>query len=209
MAERKIGLAGGGGMRDSDIRAVLHSRLEARHGGDPKTRIVDELGVLMGDSRVDVAVINGKLEGFEIKSDRDRLVRLPRQADAYGRVFDRMTVVCCERHAAGVALCVPDWWGIEVVRSVNRCTRIVQMRPPRANPGVEPGAVVQLLWRDEVLDELERLDRADGLRSKPRQVLWETLADALPPRVLRAVVRDRLRTRKDWRVRGQPRIDGD
>jgi hypothetical protein len=189
-------------MNDSDIRAVLHSRLETRHGGDPKTRIVDELGVLMGDSRVDVAVINGKLEGFEIKSDRDRLVRLPRQADAYSQVFDRMTVVCCERHAAGVALCVPDWWGIEVARSGNRGTRIVRLRSPRANPGVEPGAVVQLLWRDEALDELERIDRADGLRSKPREVLWGALADALPPRTLRAVVRDRLRARKDWRVRG-------
>lgn len=187
-------------MRDSDIRAALHTRLEARHGDDPKTRIVDELGVLMGDSRVDVAVVNGKLEGFEIKSDRDRLTRLPRQAEAYGRVFDRMTVVCCERHVAGVSLCVPDWWGIEIVRPVNDRPRIVRARPARANPGVDPNAVVQLLWREEVMDELERLDLADGLRSKPRRVLWETLAEALPSRALRAVVRDRLRARKDWRV---------
>jgi hypothetical protein len=187
-------------VRDSDIREALHSRLEARHRHDGETRIVDELGVLMNNSRVDVAVINGKLEGFEIKSDRDRLARLPRQAEDYGRVFDRMTVVCCERHVAGALLCVPSWWGVEIARASNGKPRIVRVRPPRANPGVEPGAVVQLLWRDEAMDELERLDKADGLRSKPRRVLWKALAEALPPRTLRTVVRERLRARKDWRV---------
>lgn len=163
----------------------------------------------MGDSRVDVAVINGKLEGFEIKSDRDRLVRLPRQAAAYGRVFDRMTIVSCERHLARVMLSVPDWWGVEVVRSVQGVPRISRVRLPRANPGVESGAVVQLLWRDEVMAELERLDRAVGLRSKPRTVLWEVLADALPPRTLRAVVRDRLRSRRDWRAGPQRHTNGE
>lgn len=196
-------------MRDPDIRAALHSRLEARHGGDSETRIVDELGVLMGGSRVDLAVINGKLEGFEIKSERDRLVRLPRQAEAYSRVFDRMTVVCSERHAAGVAACVPDWWGIEVVHLVKDRPRIVRRRAARANPGVDPNAVVQLLWRAEVIDELDRLDRADGLRSKPRRILWDALAEALPARTLRAVVRDRLRAREDWRVVARPRLDDD
>lgn len=186
-------------LRDSDIRAALHDRLGARHRDDSETRIVDELGVLMGDSRVDVAVINGKLEGFEIKSDRDRLARLPRQAEAYGRVFDRMTVVCSERHVAGVSRCVPDWWGLEVATIVNGQPRITRLRPTRANPGVEAGAVVQLLWRDEAMDELEKLDRATGLRSKPRRVLWDALATALPARTLRAVVRERLRAREDWR----------
>lgn len=196
-------------VRDRDIRAVLHSRLEDRHKDDPETRIVDELGVLMGVCRVDVAVINGKLEGFEIKSERDRLARLPRQAEAYGRVFDRMTIVCSERHALGVAACVPDWWGIEVVRAVNELPRIVRTRAAKANPGVDPSAVVQLLWREEVIDELKRVDQADGLRSKPRRILWDALAEALPPRRLRAVVRDRLRAREDWRVAARPRRDDD
>jgi hypothetical protein len=156
----------------------------------------------MGESRVDVAVINGKLEGFEIKSDRDRLDRLPRQAKAYGRVFDRMTIVCCERHVQAASGSVPAWWGVEVARSGTGRTQIARVRPARANPGVEASAVVQLLWRDETLNELEKLDQADGLRSKPRRVLWDALAAALPPKTLKAVVRERLRLREDWRAGG-------
>jgi hypothetical protein len=111
-----------------------------------------------------------------------------------------MTVVCCERHMPGVLLCVPDWWGMEIATSVNGKARIARVRQPRANPSVESQAVVQLLWRDEVMNELEKLDLATGLRSKPRRVLWEALANALPPRALRAIVRERLRSRADWRV---------
>lgn len=190
-------------LRDQDIRTALHARLEAQHKGDPTTRVVDELGILTGDCRIDVAVINGRLEGFEIKSERDTLDRLPRQAEAYGRVFDRVTLVCGERHLERIRQCVPGWWGIAVAQAADNNVRIVGKRPARANPSVEPVAVVQLLWRDETLAALEALGRADGLRSKPRRILWAALAGSLPQTKLRALVRDQLRTREGWRAGNQ------
>lgn len=85
-------------MRDPEIRSELHRRLQLRHGNDPTVRIVDEMSVLTGACRIDVALINGRLEGFEIKSDSDSLSRLPRQAFAYGQVFDRLTMVWVSCH---------------------------------------------------------------------------------------------------------------
>jgi hypothetical protein len=190
-------------LRDLDIRLALHERLERRHGHDPDARVVDEMGVLTGECRVDVAVINGRLEGFEIKSERDTLERLPRQIEAYGQVFDRMTMVCAERHLARVEEMVPSWWGIEVVsRTKSGWLRLIRSRPARANPCVETEAVAQLLWRAEALATLERVGAADGLRSKPRRILWTALASAMPKTELRREVRERLRARRDWLAAG-------
>lgn len=190
-------------MRDIDIRAVLHNRLETRYADDPLVRVVDEMGVLRGRSRIDVAVINGRLEGFEIKSERDSLARLQGQAAAYGKVFNRLTIICAECHLDAARDGLPEWWGIEVARLRNDETSIVRDRGPRANLHTEPGALAQLLWRHEVLEVLEGLGLDRGLRSKPRRVLWAALAAALPPRLLASTVRDRLRARPaDWLAGG-------
>lgn len=185
-------------MRDPEIRAELHRRLRQRHGNDPSARIVDEMSVLTGECRIDVALIKGRLEGFEIKSDGDSLARLPRQSVAYGQVFDRLTVICAERHLESVLTLLPHWWGVEVAEGHGAATRIVRKRAARANPAVQPQAVAQLLWRSEALAALETLDAASGLRSKPRRILWSALAETTPRHELRALVRETLRARRDW-----------
>lgn len=185
-------------MRDPEIRAALHQRLARRYREADDVRVIDEMGVLAGACRIDVAVINGHLEGFEIKSERDDLKRLARQADIYGLVFDRLTVVCAERHLENAEASIPRWWGIEVAEPRAGSVRIVRRRPARANPGLDLGAVVQLLWREETLAALEECGRAVGLRSRPRRELWSALREALPARELRALVRDRLRRRQNW-----------
>ena len=68
-------------MRDCDIRKALRKRLEEAHKGESGTRIVEEFGLCQGRARIDVAVFNGFINGFEIKSARDTLKRLPGQRD--------------------------------------------------------------------------------------------------------------------------------
>lgn len=80
-------------LRDLDIRRALRALLAEGHAGEPGARVVDELGIRQGSARVDLAVINGSINGFEIKSDADRLDRLGRQRDAYGTVLDTVTLV--------------------------------------------------------------------------------------------------------------------
>ena len=89
---------------DVDIRSALRSRLLAKHAADADTVIIDELGVCRGKVRVDVAVVNGMLHGYEIKSDRDNLRRFSGQVDFYGKVLDRATLVVGEKTLSSWAI---------------------------------------------------------------------------------------------------------
>src|SRR3954453_16495336 len=101
-------------MRDREVREALHSKVLREHHGQANTLVVDELGLRHGMVRVDIAVVNGFLHGYEIKSDADTLSRLPTQVDVYSKVLDRATLVVGERHVEKAKLCVPEWWGIKV-----------------------------------------------------------------------------------------------
>ena len=56
------------------------------------------MGVWSGTVRIDVAVLNGEMCGYEIKSDRDTLERLPFQIEIYSKEFDKLTLVVGRRH---------------------------------------------------------------------------------------------------------------
>lgn len=186
-------------MRDRDIRQALHRTLHLEHVGDDQTLIVDELGISQGAVRADIAVINGCLTAFEIKSDRDTLDRLPHQAAAYGRVFDYITLVVGKKHALGISKQIPRCWGVVVVSEEDGCLRLDTRKPARQNNKTDPVAVAELLWRDEALALLSERGLDRGLRSKPRRHLWTALADNLPAAELAECVRHALRTRADWR----------
>lgn len=187
-------------MRDIDVRTALHAQELACYKNDPETRIVPELGIFQGASRIDVAVVNGFLHGYEIKSERDTLTRLPTQAKAYGQVFDTLTIVAGTSHLPDVRCLLPSWWGILEARALRGGgVKLVRRRKERPNPQINPLAVAQLLWKDEALALLEREGDARGLRSKPRRAVWEALAAQLPPDTLRTKVRELLKIREGWR----------
>src|SRR5665213_2389844 len=110
-------------MRDIDVRIEVRRMLSMKHAGDPDTRIVEEMGVWSGSVRIDLAVINGELNGYELKSDRDTLERLPLQVELYSKVFDHLTLVVGKRHAKKARAQLPPWWGIFVAEeTVNGVT---------------------------------------------------------------------------------------
>ena len=196
-------------MRDVDIRRQLRSDMERQHRGDPETLILDELGLCQGTARVDLAVVNGNLHGYEIKSERDTLTRLPSQREIYSRALDYVTVVVAETHAAKIAEAIPAWWGITTARATKRgAVRLTVVRPAAINPSVDAAALAQLLWREEALDELERRGLAGGFRSKPRAALWAHLAANLTIEELGDAVRGRLKQRLDWRAPERPTSGG-
>lgn len=188
------------GMRDGDVRAALHEELRAEHvDALDKTRFVDELG-LCGEVRVDVAVLNGALSGFELKSERDNLRRLPAQVETYSRVLDYATLVVAENHVKHARDVVRPWWGLYVAVPAGGHVVLEHEREPRYNELVDAGSLVQLLWRDETLSVLVALGHATGLRSKPRRVLWERLVAVVELQDLRDLVRERLKSRAGWRA---------
>lgn len=186
--------------RDRDVRAALHAKVLADHHRDPNTLVVDEFALWYGEARVDVAVLNGAMHGFEIKSDRDTLERLPAQERIYSAALDRVTLVIGKAHACTALELVPDWWGIKVVSSGRRgAVHFLEQRRPRQNPRIDPVAVASLLWRRELEDLLEQFGGARGLRSKPRHRLAQELATRLSLKALREQVREQMKRRTDWR----------
>lgn len=187
-------------MRDADVRSALRATVLARHVNDPGTLVVEELGLERGAFRVDVAVVNGRIHGYEIKSDADTLERLPAQVEGYGRVLDRVTLVVGSRHAEAAQRLVPEWWGIYVAEGEAGQVRLRTARRDRANPGLDLEAVAALLWRDEAVALLTARGRARGLMSKPRRDLCRALVEALSPTELRRCVREALKSRTAWRA---------
>lgn len=186
-------------MRDIDIRRVLLKSLQNKYGKRTDTLVIEELGLCQGDSRVDVAVINGSIHGYEIKSERDTLDRLPSQQDYYNRVLDCVTVVASTCHLSKVEKLVPTWWGLCKAEYKNRKLLIRKIRPDTQNSEVDPTAIVQLLWREEALDVLKKRDLHKGIVSKPREVLWNRLVECLAIDELRFEVRERIKARQYWR----------
>lgn len=189
-------------MRDIDVRKALRSRLLDEHEGDADTRIVEEMGIWHGSVRVDVAVINGELVGYELKSARDTLQRLPAQAKLYSEVFDRVYLVSAEKHLAHATAELPAWWGLIVARSNKGMLELEGLRDGLRNPSVEPIQVARLLWREEALALLDRHGAAKGVRSVNRDRVADRLASTLPLDQLRDEVRTILKARSSWL--GQP-----
>lgn len=180
-------------MRDSDIRGALLDRLSSEFQGD---RIRSEMGLCLGATRVDVAVINGSLHGYEIKSDRDTLARLPAQVEIYNRVLDYSTIVCGTKYLEKIKSIVPEWWGITEVTGPDSNPTFVHHRDPCRNASVDPLSIAQLLWRDEAAELLEC--RGEQVkRRETRWNLWDRLA-ALPLDELQSAVRAQLKARQQW-----------
>ncbi|MGO4257124.1 sce7726 family protein [Marmoricola sp. RAF53] len=188
-------------MRDHDVREALRARLLEEHASAPEgeTLLVDELGVC-GQGRVDLAVVNGSFTGYEVKSARDRLDRLPNQVEAYGQVLDYAVLVVADSHLVKARQMLPSWWGILVATQGPDGVQVGHQRKARLNPAIQPASLAQLLWREEALAALTKFGLDRGVRSLPRHALWDRLATHLEVDQLRAEVRDRLRARRGWRA---------
>jgi hypothetical protein len=196
-------------LRDSDIRNVLASYLISWYSNDPDTIIVNEMGVIHGQSRVDMAVINGILHGYEIKSESDNLLRLPSQINDYNKVFDRMTIVVQRSHLNEVKETVPKWWGIILVTRSNGQINLRNVRKGRKNPEGDAFSISQLLWRDEALEVLKRRGLHKGYLSKPRKIIYRRICETLDLEEIKFTVNEQLKIREGWRHHLQPQTNDD
>jgi hypothetical protein len=190
-----------GVLRDAELREAVHRRLLSHAWRSDDTLVVDELGVLHGAARVDIAVINGHIRGLELKADADTLGRLPRQIDAYGQVVDRASIVTTDRHVDGALKLLPPWWGIVTASATASGVRFRRLRTERANPEVDTSALLALLWRSEALELLLKFDGSNRVLRMSRKELYAELSALLSKRTLSAHVRSTLKSRQKWRDR--------
>jgi hypothetical protein len=184
---------------DAHLRTALKQDLLSHYATDPNTVVIEELGILHGRCRVDLAVVNGRMHGYELKSDLDTLKRLPEQVQAYGAVFDCVTLVVGERHVRHAVEIVPDWWGISVARFDSGSLSFRALKLPLTNPSPDAMSVVRLLWRNEALSLLGEIGRTRCACSKPREWIYAELVAAASCGYLADAVRQCLKNRADWR----------
>ena len=180
---------------EAEVRESLRSALMSASCAPAEA--VYEFWVPKSNERADVAVIGTRLDGFEIKTERDTLKRLPRQAEAYGRIFDRCHAVLASRHVDSALEILPPWWGVQVI---GEGAPFSVLRTAQPNDAVDPETLVRLLWRDEVYDALCELGALPDPRAG-RFRLWEMLLAALDVEGLKRVVRSALFVRRARGIR--------
>ena len=180
-------------LRDADIRPALRRLVQELEIGSTDYVVIEELGLNKGAVRVDVAVVNGIIHAYEIKSDADSLRRLARQAEHYGRCFDRVSLVLGQKHLEFAEKAVPQWWELLRVAPGEAGPEFQVVRNGQQNLARESRALIELLWREETLALLEKKGAAKGLRSKSREVLWDRAAEILALEEIADAVRAHLK----------------
>jgi len=202
---------------DKIIRKVLRLVLEQELNEYKKEKnlpaeIFEEFGVSHGTARIDFAIINGVMHGYEIKSDKDTLDRLPDQMREYNAVFDKMTLVVGKHHLHEALNIIPEWWGIILAKKTSDNQVVFyEIRADGKNPAQDGLSVARLLWRAEALKILEDKNEAADIRSRPREIIYAKLAEVLKDDLdtLKDHVRNVLLvSRGDWRSAAQPVLNG-
>jgi hypothetical protein len=176
---------------EGEIREALCSFLIG--GADASAVVREELSINYLAERIDIARIGSRLEGFEIKSDFDRLDRLGGQVSAFGGVFDELTLVTGPSLAASGARAVPTWWGLMVAsfdvdgRLSLKCVRQAQQNPLQASI-----KIAGLLWREELALACETLVGKSAPKRASRAQLCERLGRTVSVPALRDFVASRL-----------------
>jgi len=187
-------------VRDLDLRKALRVRAARHHADDPETRVVEEFE-LGPTARADVIVLNGRIEGYEIKSDHDSLTRLTHQAVAYEAVCDRVWLVTTDRFGSAAIERLPAWWGVLVAKTTGESISLVRRRAARAHPHQSPEALLDLLWRDELAALCERYaPEAVRARSTSSALRAAIISSGPSGKRLASDVRAALLLREGWRA---------
>lgn len=179
-------------MNELEIKTLLQAKLAASQHGQGAA-FVSELFIDAFARRADLVMANGKLSAFEIKSDRDTLDRLDGQLETYLRLFEQVTVVCAERHQAGVEERVPDGVGVWVL-AVDGSLKILR----RAKTHKQPSHQTWLSFLP--VDELRNLLAEHGLQRTGTRDVLVTRASGIAIKHVRQYVLDFFKNRREERI---------
>lgn len=188
-------------MLDKDVRQAVKDKILKAHINDPSTLVIDELGLDHGRNRVDIAVINGELHGYELKSDSDNLLRLPQQSMTYSSIMDKVTLVVGEKHVQEAINIIPDWWGVKIATmNPRRGVNIVTYRRNKKNKDIDPLELSKLIWKEEALALLAIKIKVDWrIRKLTRKDIYKLIVDTFSLNEIRDNTRAILKSRINWR----------
>ncbi|UVN46216.1 sce7726 family protein [Pseudomonas mosselii] len=120
--------------------------------------IINEMVVANWSRRADIAVANGRLYGFEIKSQFDSLKRLPGQLESFQEHFDKVVVVAAPKFISSIERDYPESIGILEVSLSSGRPRLRQVRAGRIKEVKDIARLTSLITKSE----LERFLRVSG-----------------------------------------------
>ena len=136
-------------LSDKEIRIPLYDFIE---NVEHRIRVIEEFsfGAAIADL---LAVTDGILTGYEIKSDLDSYVRLKTQVREYSKYFDYCYAVIGRSHQKGILKHIPETWGILLVMSdLISGTQINVIRQATVNPLATLDFKLRILWRRELVN---------------------------------------------------------
>lgn len=179
-------------MNELEIKSLLQAKLAASQHGQGAA-FVSELFIDAFARRADLVMANGKLSAFEIKSEKDSLDRLDGQLETYLRLFEQVTVVCAERHQAGVEERVPDGVGVWVL-SVDGSVKV--LRRAKTHKQTSHQSWLSFLPVDELRDLLTE----HGLQRAGTRDVLVTRASGIAIKHVRQYVLDFFKNRRAERI---------
>lgn len=156
---------------DVDMREILFETYE--NTGD-RLRIFEEL--VIGKSRADAIMVKeNEILGFEIKSDKDSLVRLTTQIKNYERFCNKCYIVTGIHYIDKIEDAVPEHWGIyDVIKDEEGHLHMEMFREATCNPKERPTTKLKnqmnLLWRMELIKIVKDYKLGGVTRRNKRQL---------------------------------------
>lgn len=187
-------------LKPNEIRGILRQWVSQNFSLKAGDVLINELGFVNKDPkstvdstfRADLAVANGRLVGFEIKSELDTLKRWIIQMEAYSKVFDEVWLCSHGKHIAKALEVTPSHIGIMVVDDLSS---LAVIRKPSINHHLRAYDLSGLLWRDEI-NELCRIHHIKITSRANKREAREVLAKALPLDIIKGFTLERLKTRE-------------
>ena len=188
-------------MTDSQIRFAFHSSILREAHLCNETLVVDELGLKNGEIRADIAVINGKLLGYEIKSEKDSLNRLPSQVEAYNEIFDKAFIIVSKNHLEKAIQTIPEWWGIYEI-NINQEDKysFTCIRRAKINKWRNSYSIAQLLWKVEALEVANILLRHNINPKTSKHEIYDIISGTCSSKKISKIAIQYLKLRDNWRI---------
>lgn len=186
----------------NDIRIALRSWVQNKFELKKDDLLINELGFWNKDPestvdnsfRADLALANGRLVGFEIKSEKDSLKRWVSQMTAYNNVFDEVWLCVHGKHLEGVLKITKKHIGILLIDDYKS---LAVVRHAKANSSNNIYDLSGLLWREE-LNTLAKLYNIKISSRTTKNEVREILANELPKEIVRDYVLKQIKLRKGY-----------
>lgn len=136
--------------RDADLRIRLLEYIARTYSGVEHFAAL-EARYAANERRADVLVISDHSHAYEIKSDVDRLDRLPEQLKDYRRTFDFLTVVTTQTHACKVKKMLGGNDGLIVISD----QEAREVRPPKRNKKIAKKNMVSMCSKSVLIEALD------------------------------------------------------